>query len=83
VLDVMADALAVGLANVIHAFNPDVIVTGGGLSAVKVLWKPVLGKLKGMLVFPQLAGTPVVRSALGGDANVIGATLLFDEKTKR
>ncbi len=83
VLDVMADALAVGLANVIHAFNPDVIVTGGGLSAVKVLWKPVLGKLKGMLVFPQLAGTPIVRSTLGGDANVIGATLLFDGKAKR
>lgn len=83
VLDVMADALAVGLANVIHTFNPDIVVIGGGLSAVKVLWKPVLGKLKGMLVYPQLAGTPIIRSTLGGDANVIGATLLFGEKPKR
>lgn len=82
VLDVMADALAVGLANVIHTFNPDIVVTGGGLSAVKILWKPVLGKLKKMLVYPQLAGTPIVHSTLGGDANVIGATLLFGEKPK-
>jgi glucokinase len=80
VMDVMADALAVGLANVIHAFNPDVIVTGGGLSAVKVLWKPVLGKMKGMVVYPLLKTTPIVRSTLGGEANVIGAALLLDDR---
>lgn len=83
VLSIMADALAVGLANVIHSLNPDIIVIGGGLSSVKALWKPALGKLKGMLVYPQLAGTPIVRSTLGADANVIGAALLTDDRSKR
>lgn len=72
----MADALAAGLASIILSLNPDIIVVGGGLSMVKTLWRPVIGHLRKAVIFPGLKDTPVVRSALGADANIIGAALL-------
>ena len=78
-LDLMANAMVAGLSSVIHALNPDIIVVGGGLSAVQALWKPVMARLSSQITFPELRTTPVRRSKLGTDANIIGATLLFEE----
>ncbi len=77
---IMTDGLAAGLANVIHALNPDVIVIGGSIGAIDLLWKPLPDKLRALLVYPQSASTRVVPSALGGDASVLGAAFLAKKK---
>lgn len=76
VFALMSSALAAGLANVIHTINPDIIVVGGGLSAVKTLWKPALKECRALVSYAAMRSTPIVRSPLSGDASVIGAALL-------
>ncbi len=75
---IMADGLAAGLANVIHVLNPDIIVVGGSIAAVDILWKPALASVRDRIVYPELKKTPIVRATLGDDANVLGATLITD-----
>jgi glucokinase len=76
VFDIMSTGLAEGLANIIHLLNPDIVVVGGGLAHVDILWKPAMNKLPECIIFPELRNTPVVRSVLGGDANLLGAALI-------
>lgn len=76
VFDTMSTGLADGLANIVHLLNPDMIVVGGGLAHVDILWKPAITKLSESIIFPELRNTPVVRSVLGGDANLLGAALI-------
>lgn len=74
----MSDAIGAGIANVIHVLNPDIVVVGGGLAKVDNLWKPVEKSVKNHLTYPQLKSTPIVRSTLGGDANLLGAALITE-----
>ena len=76
VLAKMSKALALGLTNIIHILNPDIITVGGGLIRVKALWNPMLTEVKKLTIYPVLRTTPIVRSKLGDDANLIGASLL-------
>lgn len=78
VFSVMSDAIGAGIANVIHVLNPDIVVVGGGLAKVDNLWKPVEKSVKNHLTYPQLKSTPIVRSTLGGDANLLGAALITE-----
>ncbi len=75
-MDIMAGGLAAGLANIVHTLNPDIIVVGGGLANVPLLWRPAMRRLRSLVIFPALRDTPVVRASLGPDANVLGAALL-------
>ncbi len=77
-LRIMADGLAAGFANIIHVLNPDIIVVGGGIAKVDILWKPALAAVRDRIVYPELRRTPIVRAALGGDANVLGAALITE-----
>lgn len=77
-ISIMADGLAAGFANVIHVLNPDIIVVGGSIAAVDILWKPALAAVRDRIVYPELRRTPIVRAELGGDANVVGAALITD-----
>lgn len=76
----MSFYLAVGLANAIHAYNPDIIVLGGGLSRVKPLVRQALRHLPDLLVYPELRQTKIVVSRLGYAAGVIGAALITEHK---
>ncbi len=79
VLAVMTDALAAGLANIIHSLNPDVIVLGGGLTNIKTLWRPITTKIRALVVSPKLGDTPIVFGSLGANAGVLGAALLTEK----
>jgi glucokinase len=72
----VAEAMGIGIANVIQLLNPDIIVIGGGIARVRPLWKPMLAEAKRGVIFPELRSTPIVRSALGDDANILGAAIL-------
>lgn len=71
-----AEALAVGLANLITVLNPDVIVIGGGLSRVRKLWKPAVDQVKSLLLYDDQRTTPIVPATLGPSAPILGAALM-------
>ena len=80
VLAVTTDAIAMGLANIIYALNPEAIVVGGGLANLKSLWGPVRTKTRELILSPLLRNTPIVHASLGADAGILGAALLAEKK---
>lgn len=77
VLRRFACALAPGVANAIHAFDPDEVVIGGGVSAAGDLLLSELKEQVGPLILPGVGTRTEIRIArLGPDVGVIGAALL-------
>jgi glucokinase len=70
--------LGVGLANLVAAFDPALVVIGGGVSAVgDQLLDPARGALaRALVAAPHRTVPPVVPAALGPEAGAIGAALL-------
>jgi glucokinase len=68
--------LGVALADFANIFDPDVIVIGGGVSAVgDLLLDPAREELRSRAL-PPMNKTPVKRAELGGDAGMIGAATM-------
>jgi len=67
-----------GLMNIIHSFNPDCIVIGGGVSrAGAAFFEPLLKKTEELVMEPY-RGTFRIRPAeLKDDVGIIGAAALF------
>ncbi|MGC9771408.1 ROK family protein [Fervidobacterium islandicum] len=74
IVDRVVNALAVGVANFIHIFNPSIVVIGGGVSrAGDILFMPLKEKVH-HLVMPSFRGTyEIVQSPLVEDAGILGA----------
>lgn len=78
VIDTYEEYLAVGIANVINIFRPEMVILGGGVSAQKEnLTKPLTEKVK-EYCFGGTHGeiADIVVSELGNDAGIIGAANL-------
>jgi fructokinase len=69
------DRFGRALANVINILDPDVVVLGGGLSNLDVLYTRGREAVA-RHVFNEELGTPIVRNQLGDSAGVLGAALL-------
>ena len=69
--------LARAFAHVIHLLDPDVIVVGGGLSAIGQVYDEVPKALPA-LVYGGKARTRIVRAARGDASGVRGAAMLWD-----
>nr|WP_218851932.1 ROK family protein [Nocardioides panaciterrulae] len=67
--------LGIGLANLVAAFDPEIVVVGGGLSgAGDLLLEPARVAMRASLVgAAHRTVPPVVRAALGPEAGAIGA----------
>lgn len=63
------------LANLIAVLDPDIVVLGGGLSAVDELYTRGVAEVA-RRVFSDSLETPIVRNRLGASAGVIGAALI-------
>ena len=74
-LDRYGDRFGRALANVVNVLDPDVIVLGGGLSRLDVLYGAGVEAV-GRYVFNDELRTRIVRNALGDSAGVIGAAWL-------
>lgn len=74
-VDSWLDHLARGLAGVINVLDPDVIVLGGGMSNVDVIYAALPERLR-QYVFGGECETPVVRAAHGDSSGVRGAAWL-------
>ncbi len=75
-LDRHANRLARGLASVINVLDPDVIVLGGGVSNVAMLYDAV-PRLLPPFVFSDVVTTRVVRARHGDSSGVRGAAWLW------
>lgn len=75
VMDRWIETFGRALANVVNILDPDVIVLGGGLSNVDLLYDRGRDAVA-RHVFNDELRTPVVRHALGDSAGVIGAAML-------
>lgn len=74
VVERVVNALAIGISNFIHIFNPEVVVIGGGVSrAGDILFEPLREKVE-HLVMPSFKGTyKILQSPLVEEAGILGA----------
>jgi glucokinase len=69
--------LGVGLASLANAFDPEVIVIGGGaIAADEMLLAPARAVLKIRALPPPRDNVRVVRAHFGEEAGMLGAALL-------
>ena len=83
-LETWIDDIAAGLTGLVHLFNPEAVLIGGGVSAQeKLLIEPLRRRvLQG--VMPRFAeGLRVEAATLGNDAGLLGAVRFFLEREGR
>ncbi|SMF20808.1 fructokinase [Tistlia consotensis] len=73
------ERLGRGLAHVINIFDPHVVVLGGGLSELPLLYREVPPRLAGW-VFSDRPDTPIRAPRFGADSGVRGAAWLWREE---
>lgn len=72
-----AEAIGVGLVNIIHIFNPQVIILGGGVTQMgPMLMEPALRIVQERTMKVPLDAVQIVLAELGGNAGLIGAGAL-------
>lgn len=79
-----ADYLAIWLGNVIDLLEPDVIVIGGGMSAVIESWfEHIRGQLPTWSINSRCQEIPLRRAAYGEDAGIAGAAALWHQRGRQ
>ena len=77
VLELVGRRLGVGLASLANAFDPEVIVIGGGaIAADEMLLAPARSVLKIRALWPPRDNVRVVRAHFGEEAGMLGAALV-------
>ena len=72
---------AAGLTGLVHIFNPEMVLIGGGVSAQEELLIRPLRERVLAGVMPRFAqGLRVERATLGNDAGMLGALRFFEQK---
>jgi glucokinase len=70
--------LGIGVANVLNALNPDVVVVAGGVTqAGDLLFTPLREEVARRAFAPAVAAARLVPGALGAEAGVVGAAATF------
>ncbi len=76
IVEETADYLAAGITNILHVLNPEMVVlTGGMMGAGEAFLERVRQRVRRSAFERARSGCPIVWSALGGDAGVLGAAL--------
>jgi glucokinase len=79
-IDQAGHALGVGVRNLLHLFNPSVVVIGGGVSQIGPrLWDPMLKVVDEDAMTTYRRDLRIVPAALGDDSGLIGAALLVHD----
>jgi glucokinase len=78
VLDGWLDEIAEGLAGLVHIFNPQLILIGGGVSAQQqLLIEPLAARVRAAVMPAFAVGLEVRAAALHNDAGLVGAVYYF------
>ena len=84
VLDILnrwIDEIAQGLAGMVHIFNPQLILIGGGVSAQQeLLIEPLAKKVKASVMPAFAEGLEVRAAQLHNDAGMVGAVYYFRQQ---
>lgn len=73
--------LSVGIVNIINAFQPEVIVIGGGISNQgEYLLAPLREYVAPQLYTDRIKMAELVTATLGNDAGIIGAAMLWKQQ---
>lgn len=76
-----ATVLGSAIGGLLNVVDPEIVVVGGGVTGCgEAWWRPLRDAVRAE-VLPTLRGLPVVPSALGGDAALLGAARLALEAT--
>lgn len=77
-LDYVIQYTGLGLMNIIHSYNPDCIVIGGGVSrAGAALFEPLRKKTDELVMQPYRSTYTIRPAQLKDDVGIIGAAALF------
>ena len=77
-LDAWTDEIAQGLAGMVHIFNPQLILIGGGVSAQqKLLVDPIAARVKASVMPAFAEGLEIRAAQLHNDAGMVGAVYYF------
>ena len=77
-LDHWTDEIAQGLAGMVHIFNPQLILIGGGVSAQqKLLIDPIADKVRASVMPAFAEGLEIRAAQLHNDAGMVGAIYYF------
>lgn len=76
----MGDYLARGIAVAINLLNPQVVILGGGVAKSIDLLLPLVNRNIHNYLVEGLAKTPIMQTALGYEAALLGTTALVIEK---
>ncbi len=69
--------IGLGIANLLHILNPELIIIGGGVSkAGDLLFDPIRATVKARAIPSIKEGVKIVPSALGDDVGLLGAAAL-------
>ena len=71
----LLDHFAKGISYILNVIDPDVVVLGGGLANIDLLYTEGVARIPAHLFNPRLE-TPFLRPALGDSAGVFGAAML-------
>ncbi|MFC5451077.1 ROK family protein [Paenibacillus aestuarii] len=72
------EALGVAMVTIIHLFNPEVIIFGGGVSqSGDVLFEPMRRTIQELGIEGMVKDVLITRSSLGVEAGAIGAALVW------
>jgi glucokinase len=75
--------LGAGVAGLVNAFDPEVVVIGGGVIALdELLLAPAREEAAARLAAP-VRGTPIVAARFGDEAGMVGAAVLARESVAR
>lgn len=79
-----AEGLGIGLVNIIHIFNPEKIILGGGLIQMgSLLLEPALQIVQKRAMNVSYKAVQIVQAQLGLDAGLIGATALVYSQIRK
>lgn len=74
IMDETGRYLGIGIVNIMHIINPDIVVIGGGMSEAKdLLIRPILDEINKRAYKVAREGTKIAFAELGNDAGMIGA----------
>ncbi len=75
-IDRLLEFYGKGISSLINVIDPDLIIIGGGVGNIDLLYKEGYERIKKYIFNKGVVSTPIVKPVLGDSAGVFGAALL-------
>ena len=82
IIDKWVDEIWLGLASLIHIYNPSCVILGGGIMEQPLILKKILER-KDFFVMPSFSHVSILTASLGNKAGLLGAYFQASKKLNR